>query len=202
MTRFVLVVACVCGAAAASAQTELLPNPGFEDLNNDGNVGDGWGSFGAAGLNEFFGGGNGHASLFTDNNGNSGGVFHTGIPGSPGVLYEFTLLDTFIEGNSMTDFQFGLEFFQADDSTQISAEVETVEVPENLGGGLVFSTTAVAPAGTVFVRPIMLFGPVTAPSSGGANTFVFEASLVAIPEPATATLVGLTLAGVALRRRR
>ena len=77
-------------ATQASAITNLLSNPGFEDTDAvpDGNYGDGWGAYGAAGFNAFCGP-NGHASLFPDFAGNLGGVFQLGIPGTAGTTYQF-----------------------------------------------------------------------------------------------------------------
>lgn len=82
----------LAGVSVGTAQAELLTNPGFEDTDANGSQGDGWGSFGAAGFHAFFGP-NGHASLFMDNPGNSGGVFQTGIAGVAGLEYTFALTD-------------------------------------------------------------------------------------------------------------
>ena len=109
MTRSLnLALAAAVFAAVPSAvfAQELLVNPGFEDLDGvpgaDGQptYGDGWGSFGAASFNNFFGSAespNGHASLFADMNGNFGGVFQQGITGTAGTTYTFSLTDTLVE---------------------------------------------------------------------------------------------------------
>ncbi|MEM9752699.1 MAG: PEP-CTERM sorting domain-containing protein [Planctomycetota bacterium] len=182
--------------AVGPAQGELLTNPGFEDTDTDGNQGDGWGSFGAAGFNAFFGP-NGHASLFMDNPGNSGGVFQTGIAGVAGAEYTFTLTDVRIESNAAADLRFGLEFYQGDDATQISTNIVPISLAQT-GDGLNFTMSGIAPSGTAFVRPIILFDNVTSTAGGQENAFVFEATLV--PEPATAALLGL--GGLAMLRRR
>ncbi|MEM9294917.1 MAG: hypothetical protein AAGA57_03870 [Planctomycetota bacterium] len=189
------------GLVGPASAVELLTNPGFEDPDGAGpaGLGDGWGAFGAAGFNDFFGP-NGHASLFPDNVGNSGGIFQTGIAGTPGVEYEFVLADTRIEANYDADVQFGLEFYAGDDSTQVGASLVSLPDPGVEVNGGVFSHTAIAPAGTVFVRPVALFFDVFS-SGGQRNVFVFEASLTEVPEPMSAALLAPALALVARRRR-
>lgn len=178
---------------------ELLVNPGFEDTDTDGNFGDGWSSFGAAGFNAFFGP-NGHASLFSDNPGNFGGIFQTGITGNAATEYRFDLLDVRLEDNIDADYRFGLEFFQADDATQISSVIVPISLATT-GDNLSFSMTATAPAGTAFVRPIVQYDNVVSTANGQENAFIFEASLTVVPTPASASLVGI--AGCcAFRRRR
>lgn len=197
----VMVLAFMVGAAYASVSPamELLTNPGFEDTG--GGIGEGWGSFGAAGFNDFFGG-NGHASLFMDNPGNFGGVFQTGIAATPGSVYQFDLLDVRIEENADANLRFGLEYYQADDATPAGA-FDIVPIPHPpTGDGLSFSMTGTAPAGTAFVRPIIQFDDVQSTANGQENAFVFAASLTFVPEPSTALLAlgGLSLAGGSRRR--
>ena len=178
---------------SAGAQ-ELLTNPGFDS------GGSGWGSYGNAGFNDFFGG-NEHASLFADNVGNFGGVFQTGIAGTPGQEYLFELSDTRVEANYDADLQYGLEFFLGDDSTKISEVLVALPDPGVEVNGGVYDMTAVAPAGTVFVRPIIKFDNVFS-SGGQRNVFVFEASLTAVPEPGTLLLAGCSGLCCIVRRRR
>lgn len=201
MTRTTtLLMTAILAVATTASANELLTNPGFEDTDNNGSVGDGWGSFGAAGFHSFFGP-NGHASLFMDNPGNFGGVFQTGIAGSAGLEYTFTLLDVRIEENAAANLRFGLEYYLADDSTA-AGPFDIVPIPlTETGDGLSFSMSAVAPAGTEIVRPIIQFDNVTSTASGQENAFVFEASLTAIPEPSAIGLVMASLAGLAIRRR-
>ena len=192
-----LIAAAALTASPVTAQ-ELLVNPGFEDLDADGNYGDGWGSFGAAGFNAFFGP-NGHASLFSDNIGNFGGVFQTGISGSGGTEYQFDLLDVRLESNIAANYRFGLEFFAGDDSTKISDVIVPISLAVT-GDSLSFSMTATAPAGTVFVRPIVQYDDVVSTASGQENAFIFEASLTVVP--ATSGMAVLAMGGVAATRRR
>jgi len=196
MNRIALTVpalALVLGPGA-TAHAELLVNPGFEDLDMDGSQGDGWGSFGAAGFNAFFGA-NGHASLFMDNDGNSGGVFQTGITGAAGVEYSFELTDVLIESNAEGNVQFGLEFFAPGEATKLGESLATLNLDSP-----VFAITAVASPGTEFVRPIVRFDSAVGTPDGSENVFVFDASLTAVPEPASLALLGL--GGLALVGRR
>ncbi|MEM8495818.1 MAG: PEP-CTERM sorting domain-containing protein, partial [Planctomycetota bacterium] len=102
-----------------------------------------------------------------------------------------------IESNAAADLRFGLEFYQGDDATQISTNIVPISLAQT-GDGLNFTMSGIAPSGTAFVRPIILFDNVTSTAGGQENAFVFEATLV--PEPATAALLGL--GGLAMLRRR
>lgn len=189
------------------ARADLITNPGFEDTDSNGSFGDGWGTFGAAGFNAFFGA-NGHASLFLNTPGNSGGVFQSGIAGSFGNFYTFSLDDVLIEPNARaTDLSFGLEFFESDDNTIISSSLASI-ASVTPASGLSFSHTAAAPVGTAFVRPIISFSGAFTPAmpvSGGANVFVFDTTLTAtaVPEPSSVFLfAAASVAGLVIHRRR
>lgn len=202
--RLFLFLAALLMAGATfvdQADAELIFNPGFEDTDLDGNFGDGWGTFGAAGFNAFFGA-NGHASFFLDNPDNSGGIFQSGIVGSFGNEYTFTLDDVLIESNAAAaTFSFGLEFFASDDATLISNSLAAITLTP--GGGLSFSHTALAPVGTAFVRPIVSFSGASGLAEGSENVFAFGSSLTAtaIPEPSAMILVtAASVAGLARSR--
>ncbi len=186
------VVAAVSFAGAGSASAELLTNPGFET------GGTGWGSYGAAGFHEFFGP-NGHASFFSDGNGNLGGVFQTGIAGTPGETYQFDLTDVRIESNTNSNYMFGLEYYQADDATKIGEDFDSISLAVT-GDGLSFSMSATAPNDPqlAFVRPVIKFDSSISAGQGQENVFVFDASLT--PEPASLGL--LAAGGMALLTRR
>jgi hypothetical protein len=81
------------GLAGAAGGQNLIVNPSFDDTDLDGNFGDGWGTFGAADLVDFFGDDNpGHGFLFGDQPGNTGGVFQSGHPrDSEGQEYLFSI---------------------------------------------------------------------------------------------------------------
>ena len=191
--------ALVLAVGAGAHGQELLVNPGFEDVDADGNFGDAWGSFGAAGFNAFFGP-NGHASLFSDNVGNFGGVFQVGIAGAAGTEYQFDLLDVRLEDNIAADYRFGLEFYEGDDATKIGDVIVPISLATT-GDSLSFSKTAFAPAGTVFVRPIVQYDNVVSTASGQENAFIFEASLTVVPAPSALGVLGLAGLGLARRRR-
>ena len=177
-----LAAAVLLAGSQALAVTNLLVNRGFEDLDSDTAFGDGWGAFGAAGFNAFFGA-NGHASLFPDTAGNEGGVFQAGIPATEGQEYQFDLLDTRIESAFDARLRFGLEFYAGDDTTFLGETLVEVDAAERLGlgstDGNVFSTKATAPVGSAFVRPIIRFDMVNAAYLGQpqANSFVFTSFL-------------------------
>ena len=163
----------VVPALAASPSPVLTMNPGFTDVDMDGTFGDGWGVFGAAAVGfEFFGDNNpGHATLFGDNVGNSGGVFQAGIPASEGVTYEATFR---IQWESEWDARtlIGLEFYDALDATKLGETV--VEITEDSDfsgfGYRRYDVEATAPAGTAFVRPIVLFDEVLSAGASRAMT--------------------------------
>ncbi|MEO0530878.1 MAG: hypothetical protein AAF266_09945 [Planctomycetota bacterium] len=156
----------------------LLKNPDFgEDVNQDGNVGDVWGTFGNAGINDFFGG-NLHGSLFADTAGNSGGLFQQSILAEDGANYEFELTDVRIESAFDARIQFGLEYYGTDDFTLLGSDLVTADT-STPGDGLSFSMQATPVDGTVFVRPIVLLDNVNPAYSSqpSANAFVFATSL-------------------------
>ncbi|MEO0530877.1 MAG: PEP-CTERM sorting domain-containing protein [Planctomycetota bacterium] len=198
LARLSVAFGCVA-LAAVPVHAELLTNPGFEDTDTDGNQGDGWGSFGSAGFNAFFGP-NGHASLFMDNPGNFGGVFQTGIAADPALTYTFDLNDVRIEANAAANARFGLEYYEADDATKLGEDIVPIPLSPT-GDGLSFSMSATPVAGTAIVRPIILFDNVTSTANGQENLFVFDASLTAIPEPTSVALIGLAGIGLAARVR-
>jgi hypothetical protein len=184
--------------APAAMATNLLTNPTFDDTDNNGDYGDGWGSFGAAGFHNFFG--SAHASFFSDSPGNSGGVFQLGIPGIGGTEYQFDLVDVRIEDNADANYRFGIEYYLADDSTKIGESIVAMPLSPT-GDGLSFSMSATAPPTTGIIRPIILFDNTVGAASSQENVFVFETSLTAVPEPATALLMGLGIFAIARRRQ-
>lgn len=199
MKKIIVLAAAALASAPALAGLELLSDPDF-------NIGDGaWGRFGNADFNDFFGG-NRHASLFADGQGNFGGFFQLGIAGAAGTAYRLTLTDVRIEQNFNANFRVGLEFYLGDDATKIGEQfaiIDTNSLNDGLitGDGLSFSVDAFAPAGTVFVRPVFLFDN-AAPSSGSqANAFVFAASLRVVPAPGMIA-TGLAALGLTSARRR
>ncbi|MEQ9460532.1 MAG: hypothetical protein RIG82_06250 [Phycisphaeraceae bacterium] len=199
MMKTTVGTAMVLGAALAmpASGQELLTNPTFDGPP----VGDGWGSFGAAGFHSFFGP-NGHASLFADNAGNFGGVFQTGIAGSEGTEYLFELLDVRIESSFDASLRFGLEYYDGADSSKLGETIVSIDT-STTGDGLSFSMTGTAVPGTVFVRPIVLFDNVNPgyAGQGQANVFVFDSSLTVVPTP-TALSALVVMAGLMLRRTR
>ncbi|MEM8944989.1 MAG: hypothetical protein AAGD11_07365 [Planctomycetota bacterium] len=162
---------------------ELLKNPGFEDIDGDGNLGNTWSSFGAADFNDFFSGGgdpNGHASLFSDTPGNFGGIYQSAILGEPGTEFEFALTDVRIEANFDADLEFGLEYYADDDFTKIGDALVEIDTTTT-GDGLSFVMQGTVPAGTRFVRPIVQFDNVVSTATEQESVFIFGSSLVELP---------------------
>ena len=182
----------------ALAVTNLLVNPGFldTDIPADGTLGDGWGKFGAADFNTFFGAANPHASLFGDNGPNAGGLFQQGIVATAGTTYQFDLMDTRIEASWDADLRIGIEFYAADDTTKLGETEVLVDTAARLAlpnvnpgdgavNGAVFSMQATAPAGTAFARPITEFDNVNFGyvNQSQASSFVFNTHMSEVPSP-------------------
>jgi hypothetical protein len=187
--RIILSLSIALGLTSqASAVTNMLVNPGFEDTNTDTFYGDDWGVFGAADFNAFFGA-NGHASLFADTAGNFGGVYQAQIPGTPGTTYQFDLLDTRIESGWDADLRIGLEYYAADDTTKLGETLATLDTATRISNGQnngnVFSIQGTAVSGTAFVRPIVMYDNVNPAYAAQtqASTFVFDSYLSLAPGP-------------------
>ncbi|MEM9064043.1 MAG: GC-type dockerin domain-anchored protein [Planctomycetota bacterium] len=177
-TVFVLTAAAAVSFAGQVTAQNLLTNPGFDDLDTDTVFGDSWGTFGAAGFDNFFpGSGPGHAILFGDTVGNAGGFFQQGVAGTEGVEYRFRIsaswelfwdADTFI----------AIEFYEGDDTTLIASREFNINETPDAGYG-VREICAIAPAGTAFVRPVVRFDNVAFTGSLQAATFD-DAELVVV----------------------
>ncbi|MEO0511666.1 MAG: GC-type dockerin domain-anchored protein [Planctomycetota bacterium] len=158
-----LAVAIVAGSVAAQDQN-LIDNPAFLDADLDG-FADGWGAFGAAAIDlDFFGDGTpGHGTLFADQLNNIGGVFLAGIPATPGTEYTLSVR---IQWESMWDARtlIGFEYYDADDATQLGFDITEIENEPTGEGYRRYDVTAAAPAGTVFIRPVVIIDDV---QSGG-----------------------------------
>ena len=154
---------------------EYLKNPGFDDLDGNGSFGDYWSSYGAADFNELFGPGNPHGSLYADQLGNFGGIYQQGILGTPDSVYQFTLSNVRLEADFDADLSFGLEYYADDDYTKLGETIEAIDTSFT-GDGLIYTMIGTAPAGTVYVRPVVFFDNV---QSAGTerSAFVFSASL-------------------------
>ncbi len=164
-------------AEVPAAGGELAKNPGFDDENGDGNLGDRWGAYGNTGFNAFFGD-NPHASFFADYVGNSGGIYQQAMLGTPGTEYTFELTNVRIEDNWDADLLFGFEFYGDDDFTKIGELLVTADTSVT-GDGLFFEMSATAVAGTKYIRPVILFDNVNPAYIGEsqANLFIFTTSV-------------------------
>ena len=185
----------MCASGSTFAVNNLLSNPGFDDLDMDGFLGDDWLNFGATGFNDFFGG-NPHASLFADDALNDGAIYpFFDVPVGGGGDYQFDLMDTRIEANWDARFQLSLEYFANNGITKLGETFETLNAAARLalpnvdaGGaanGSVFSLRGTAPSGTAFIRPTIRFDMVNSTYVSGvtmqANAFVFDTFLSEAP---------------------
>lgn len=146
-------------------------NPSFGDLAGDGGNGEQWGTFGAAALDlDFFNNGNpGHATLFADLAGNSGGVFQLGTPAIAGESYTLSV-DIAVEENWDAQTFIALEFFGADDGFLIGEVSEEIAVTPG-AGYVTYTIEAEAPASfTRFVRPNVRFENALTSGPGRAAT--------------------------------
>ncbi|MCU0791753.1 MAG: PEP-CTERM sorting domain-containing protein [Opitutaceae bacterium] len=198
LVRSVALTVGVCAAGSLCAQN-LLNNPDFA-----GNL-NGWGTFGAVGAQDFFGQ-NVDATFYSDNTGNSGGIFQD-VAGAAGLQYTFTILAMRIETNTNPTISYGLEFRDSGDAllSVSSTTINYASVIRNDNGYSPAPISGIAPAGTAVVRPIIQYADTIA----GSNWFYVSntqltASATPVPEPSAFALVaGLgALGAVALRRRR
>ena len=156
-------------ATAPASASNLTTNPGFLDVDEDLAFGDSWGTFGAIAFLDFFNDNNpGHATLFADQLPNVGFLFQTGIPAVPGETYEVGASVSFESSWDATT-SFGIEFYAADDATKVGETVTQISGP--LGEGYRrYRVQATAPAGAVFVRPVIFFDNVQSAGASRAAT--------------------------------
>lgn len=169
--------------AIATARAELISNPSFEDNNADGTVGDDWSSFGAQAFMDFYANGNpGHATFFADKESNVGGIFRQGISATAGQEYEFSI-DAAFEANWSARVQFGMEFYVADDATSVGESLILIQAPLPDTTYHTYTMKAVAPVGTIYVRPIVRYDGVTDVQGSSEAAMFDNAHLNAVPRP-------------------
>ena len=67
---------------------------------------------------------------------------------------------------------YGLEYYGDDDGTKIGETIVLADT-STTGDGLSFTVTGTAPAGTVYVRPVIGFDNVGTVAADQTNVFVF-----------------------------
>lgn len=163
--------ATVDNVLVREADDVLNLNPSFGDLVGNGANGDQWGTFGAAALDlDFFNNGNpGHATLFADNIGNSGGIFQLGTPAIAGESYTLTV-DIAVEENYDAQTFVAIEFYGDDDGFLIGEVAEEISVTPG-AGYVTYTLEGEAPASfTRFARPVVRFENALTSGPGRAAT--------------------------------
>jgi lysophospholipase L1-like esterase len=150
----------------------LVVNPGFQDLDHDGKFGDGWSVSGHAGFKNYFPDGNpGHLWFASRTPGEAGDARGTSAPATAGGRYRFTV-DAAFETHWNAQAQFGLEFIAADHTTVLARAFQNIYAPNpEITTYRSYSLTAAAPAGTVFVRPVLRYTNSTGAAESQAAEF-------------------------------
>jgi hypothetical protein len=205
----VSIAAAIAGAllAATPARGNVLLNPGFE--TPDATAGDQYAVVGTSSWNGFNGAyitqGTAETGLQSFKSfGNPGGAFQD-FPASPGQVWKGTVDSENLASDALVGQQgtfINLEWHDIGGgqisfvSTPIANSLSTTNV------WLPGSVMDTAPAGTAFVRLVLLCGPYTGIGTGSGGAGFFDnATLDLIPEPASLSLIAL--AGLLpLRRRR
>lgn len=150
----------------------LAINPGFQDLNHDGKFGDGWDASGQVSFKSDSGTGHSGTVRFDGGTkGNAGEVRGSSIAANPGVLYRLTVTGAFAaHWHALT--QFGLQFIAADHVTILANDDQRIYPPNpGITTDRNYSMTATAPAGTVFMRPVIRFADAAGTGSSRSATF-------------------------------
>jgi hypothetical protein len=136
----------------------VITNPGFQDMNNDGVFGDGWNSSGVQQFLNFLPESTpGHATFYSDTTGNTGSVFWAASPAVPGTKYRLSV-DADCESAWRADMQFGVEFLDWDFTTVLTQKIVTMFVYTNTPLTYkTYSMTAVVPPGVFAVRPVIRY---------------------------------------------
>jgi hypothetical protein len=136
----------------------VITNPGFQDINNDGLFGDVWNSSGVVQFLNFLPKSTpGHATFYSDTTGNAGSVFWAATPAVPGTKYRLTV-DADCESLWRADTLFGVEFLDSDFTTVLTQKVVSMFAYTNTPFTYkTYSMIAVVPPGVSAVRPIIRY---------------------------------------------
>ena len=197
------VSALALSVSSAQAQVNELANPSFEDPTvSTGSANDVWFRFGS--------GANGvssestamprtgarHIALDIIGTNQFAGVFQNiNRPLAPGATVTFTGWHKAV-GADLATHELKLEWQGSPNPAQTRVDVLNIGTEYTQ-----FTNMAVAPAGTtglVVTYAISTFGA----GQGDSTTYIDDFNLTIIPEPATAGMAGVSLAGLAFMRRR
>lgn len=191
----------------ASGSSAALINPGFE--NDNASAGDVAGATGWNGFNANFTTASkqhtGSQSLkvfgpFFQFGGAGASQDQPAVAGTSYTASAFALTPTGDSVNGSNFATLALEFYDATATQLGHIESTHVTAASPLDTWIPLSANAVAPAGTVTARIVLVHVQLNSPVTGGAVYFD-DASLAAVPEPAMG-VVGLAMVGgISLRRR-
>ena len=193
-------------SSSSWAAINLLANPGFEQP--DASAGDQFAAPGTSGWNGFNGAFITAAVKETGNQsfkafGNPGGAFQD-FAASPGQTWTGTVDSERFSGDSLTGTQatfINIEWHDAANNqiSFLSTMIATSTSPADTW--LPGVVSGVAPPGTATARLVLLCGPFNGGGAGGGAGF-FDNATFSVPEPASATVLGMIGAAGLLPRRR
>jgi hypothetical protein len=222
----------VFALSAYTTQANLLINPGFDNAGQftanpitPAGVNQGWATFGATGQNDMFSSpvdsplSGGFALLEVNNPGNNwnpAGAYQI-LTVSPGLTYNYSIWAITDTGSTWGPTPVDLQLSFGDGSLDSNGNPATTSTPtgispnngsfsfgtsvaNNANQWVQYSVTATAPANTQYAIVYAMF--MDNGQTAAENMYFDNASLVVVPEPATAALLGLAASFYFIRRRK
>jgi lysophospholipase L1-like esterase len=172
----------------------LVGNPGFRDLDNSGSFGDGWNSFGVQQFQNFLPNGNpGHATFYSDINGNTGAVIYPASPVIPGAKYRLSV-DINCESLWHATTTFGVQFVGDDNTTVLTQRVVNmyrfIDAPHSYKTASMFTT---APTGVSGIRPWIAYSDSWRQSGGSQQRAVLDNVVLAVETNRVLSIFGASI---------